>query len=95
MKAYAWQSGLIEFGQRVPSEAMLICEGRAKEVKHHVACLARIGYDGGLLVPGVPENDSENAKLDALIAFSFRIQERMEKDRLTADQKLMSQTGDI
>ncbi|WP_302055330.1 hypothetical protein [Burkholderia multivorans] len=26
----------------------------------------------------------ENAKLDALIAFSFRVKERMAKDRLTA-----------
>lgn len=77
MKAYAWQSGLIEFSQRVPKGALLICEGPAKDVKHHVTCLARLGYDGSLLVPGVPEAESENAKIDALIAFSFRIKERM------------------
>ena len=76
MKAYAWESGLIEFGQRVPNGALLIVDGPAKRVKHVVNVLARVGYEGGLLVPGVPEGETENAKLDALTAFVQRVRAR-------------------
>ncbi|KVM76484.1 host nuclease inhibitor protein [Burkholderia ubonensis] len=85
MKAFAWQSGLIEFANEVPAGALQIAEGTSKEIRRVVGVWARHSRTGDeLLVPGVPEAESEDAKLDALIAFSFRVKERMAKDRLTA-----------
>lgn len=80
MKAYAWKSGLIEFAGEVPDGALLIAEGPAKKILRVVSVWARRSRTGDyLLVPGVPEADSEDAKLDALLAFSTRIKERMAK----------------
>ncbi|MBU9539400.1 host nuclease inhibitor protein [Burkholderia multivorans] len=85
MKAFAWQSGLIEFASEVPDGALLIAEGPAKEIRGVVGVWARHSRTGDdLLVPGVPEAESEEAKLDALIAFSFRVKERMAKHRLAS-----------
>ncbi|PRH29627.1 host nuclease inhibitor protein [Burkholderia gladioli] len=85
MKAFAWQSGLIEFASQVPTGALQIAEGPAKEIRRVIGVWARHSRTGDdLLVPGVPEADSETAKLDALIAFSFRIKERKEKERAAA-----------
>ena len=67
--AYAWASGLIEFGPSVPSGALPIIRG-GRRAMDLVRVRARHAYDGeSLLVPGVPEADSEAAAVDALTAF--------------------------
>lgn len=67
-KAFAWRSGLIEFGERIPSGALPILTARGKSfAKSTIEATARHSYDGKqLLVPGVPEAESDN---DAMAAF--------------------------
>lgn len=82
MKAFAWRSGRIDFGQRVPKGALLIVSGKAKKVRSLITATARHAYDGKtLLVPGVPEAENEDAAVDALIAFCNWIAPRFEEAR--------------
>lgn len=81
MKAFAWSSGRIEFGQRVPKGALPIASGKAKKVRSIITATARHAYDGKtLLVPGVPEAENEDAALDALIAFCNWIEPIFEQE---------------
>ena len=74
MRAYCFASGQIEFGQKVPAGALVITKAPAKVLREVLAGLARRAYDGQtLLVPGVPEANTERAKLDALVAFRLRV----------------------
>jgi hypothetical protein len=70
--AWAWQSGLIEFGREVPEGAIGFANGRDVPLRKLVGVLARHGQgksEGKLLVPGVPEAETRQAKIDALIAW--------------------------
>ncbi|WP_262032689.1 host nuclease inhibitor protein [Serratia liquefaciens] len=70
IKAYAWASGLIEFGGKVPAGALLMLFGQEKEVKETIYAIARHSRTGKeLLVPGVPEACNQDAAVDALISF--------------------------
>lgn len=63
VKAWAWRSGLIEFGKNVPPGAfpILSADGICFS-RQRIEAAARHSYDGQtLLVPGVPEAKS-NAK---------------------------------
>lgn len=83
MKAFAWQSGLIEFASEVPAGALHIASGPEKDLRRVVGAWARHGRQcEQLLVPGIPEADTEDAKLDVLIAFSARVRDRMAALRL-------------
>lgn len=67
--AWAWASGFIEIGDTVPDDAIKIAEGVQCRLKNQVGVLARHGQGrsaGRLLVPGVPEADTQEAKGDAL-----------------------------
>ena len=55
MIAYCWRTGLIGFGQSVPRGAVEILRGKGAGFRRSVTVQARHGYDGTLLVPGVPE----------------------------------------
>ncbi len=80
MKAYCFATGLIEFGNKVPSGAITIAGGRPKALRAFIEARARHGYStrlvkgrptkipgsDTLLVPGVPEVDDEGDKLRAL-----------------------------
>ena len=71
--AWAWQSGLIEFGRVVPEGALRFATGIDPVLQALVCILARHGRgksEGQLLVPGVPEADNEIAQVDALIAWT-------------------------
>lgn len=69
--AYAWASGLIEFGEKYPEGALPILTGSDKEVKEVIEMLARHSRTNDqLLVPGVPEAEDQRSALDALIYFS-------------------------
>lgn len=70
--AWAWKSGLIEFGREVPEGALSFATGMDAPLRQLVGVLARHGKgkgEGQLLVPGVPEAATETARLDALIAW--------------------------
>lgn len=67
--AWAWASGLIEIGDTVPDDAIKIAEGVQCRLKSQVGVLARHGQGqsaGRLLVPGVPEASTQEAKGNAL-----------------------------
>lgn len=83
MHAYCYSSGLIEFGRRTPSGALLIATGPEKKLRDFIETVARHGYstklvDGRptkipgsdtLLVPGVPEAPDQDGGYLALKKF--------------------------
>lgn len=79
MKAYAWRTGRIDFGRKVPDGAIQIGEAPAKFLRKLISAASRHAYDGTLLVPGVPEAKNGKAAVDALIAFAAWIKPRFEK----------------
>lgn len=68
--AWAWASGLIEIGDNpVPDGPIKIAEGPMYYLELKVGVAARHGQGnsaGNLLVPGIPEAETEQAKGDAL-----------------------------
>jgi len=75
MRAYAWRSGKIEFGELVPDGALLIAVGPEEELRAEVKVLARSAYDNKtLLVPGVPEAETDSEAMDALFEFKDRVE---------------------
>lgn len=79
MKAYAWKSGRIDFGRKVPDGALEIGSASSKALRRVIDATARHGYDNSLIVPGVPEAQTGDAKVDALIAYCKWIKPRLEK----------------
>lgn len=70
MKAYAYRSGVIGFDRNVPEIAIEIAEGTPKELRNTIGLLARHGYEKGvLLVPGIPEAETDAEAGDALERF--------------------------
>lgn len=73
--AWCWSSGLIEIGDTLPenesdgSGAIHIAKGPKADLTAVLGVLARNGYCGQLLVPGVPEADTSEAKVVALNAW--------------------------
>lgn len=66
-RAYCWRGGIIEFGPRIPDGALPIDRGTERSVRRRVEPLARRAYKAGvLLVPGIPEAESD---VDALAAY--------------------------
>lgn len=65
-RAFAWRSGIIEFGNRIPDGALPVDHGTERSVRGRVGVLARHAYDGKtLLIPGVPEAGSDNEAFEA------------------------------
>ncbi len=67
--AWCWQSGLIEIGRAMPEGALKIATGLHRDLERVLSVLARHGQgasDGKLLVPGVPETEDGDGKVDAL-----------------------------
>lgn len=70
MLAYCWRTGRIDFGRSVPEGAIKIAQGPSKKLKPLICAVARHAYDGKtLLVPGVPEADTDDHAADALERF--------------------------
>jgi len=76
--AWCWASGLIEIGEAMPPDdadgggAILIASGPKALLEQRLNVLARHGKGasaGKLLVPGVPEADTQQHKCDALGAW--------------------------
>ncbi|PQH22682.1 host nuclease inhibitor protein [Raoultella ornithinolytica] len=69
--AYAWASGLIEFGETFPDGALPIITGEEKRVREIIEVRARHSRKNEqMLVPGVPEADNQHDACDALIRFT-------------------------
>lgn len=79
--AYAWASGLIEFGIQTPKGALPIISGEEVRVRELIDIWARQSRTNDqLLVPGVPEASSQHEGCDALIKFTDQItREYLEK----------------
>lgn len=70
--AWCWATGLIEFGDEVPENAVKIASGPDRALRELVQVVARHAKprsDGQLLVPGVPEASSEDDAFEALSAW--------------------------
>ncbi|SMF82920.1 hypothetical protein SAMN06265365_14818 [Tistlia consotensis] len=74
IRAYCWASGQIEFQpaeHALPDGAIEIASGDESLVRELMSATARHVRDGdGLLVPGVPEAETQDAALDALIVWT-------------------------
>lgn len=82
--AWCWASGLIEFGNELPSaDAIEIARGPHYAIRGQVGVHARHGYGenkGKLLVPGVPEAANQLAGLEALDRWLKQINRRKPRD---------------
>lgn len=79
--AYAWASGLIEFGAVTPDGALPILSGEETRVRGLIEDMARHSRNSDqLLVPGIPEAPRQYEGLDALIKFTDLIQRQYSKN---------------
>ncbi|MFH1033700.1 MAG: host nuclease inhibitor protein [Pseudomonadota bacterium] len=77
--AYTFTDGVIQFSNRCPRGALPIamCTDGAR-LREAVSAVARHGHEPGvLLVPGVPEADTEKDGMDALLKFRHRVYEHL------------------
>ena len=90
--AWCWASGLIEIGDTLPPDApggggaIEIARGPKYALKGQIGALARHGKGasaGELLVPGVPEAESQRAKGDALAQWLAWCGRRKSRDGVT------------
>lgn len=81
--AYCWRGGVIEFGVRIPDGALPVDRGTERSVRRRVEPLVRHAHDGKtLLVPGIPEADSDTAALEAYRRFKGLMDRRRRAPRL-------------
>jgi hypothetical protein len=80
LRAFCWANGVIEFQRAedgLPEGTLPIAFGAETEVRGLMNALARHGFDQGtLLVPGIPEAESDDGKLAALQAFAKLVKDR-------------------
>jgi hypothetical protein len=70
-----WQSGLVEVADDKPHGAISLMQGARHALERRLITHARHAYDGkSLLVPGVPEAETEAEKLAAVKAFAARLE---------------------
>lgn len=83
IRAYCYASGLIGFARDIPKGAVVIARGPEKVLRDFIDVRARHGYrtrlvngrptkikgSDTLLVPGVPEADSQSVAMDRLHAW--------------------------
>lgn len=74
MSAYVWRTGLIEFGRYIPKGALPLSSGR-KSIIEVIARHSR--HNDDLLVPGIPEANSDVEAMEALDAFDDEIIKRL------------------
>ena len=76
---FADRAGVIEFGTRTPKGCLTIAShGDREALEAAVGPPARLAYDNKtLLVPGIPEADSDDDALEALLAFRDQVAMRL------------------
>lgn len=77
--AYSDRNGVIEFDRQVPDGRLPIgSSGDQVRLRETVEAIARHAYDGKtLLVPGIPEADSDDQALEALLRFRTLVADRL------------------
>jgi hypothetical protein len=80
---FADRNGAIDFGPFVPNGRLPIAKAdssqEAERIREIVEGICRYAYDGKtLLVPGIPEADTDAQALDALMEFRQRVADRLE-----------------
>ena len=77
MKAYAFTNGEINFGDSIPQGALPVGEGGYEGLSTAIRSLARRGYEGELLVPGVPEAEDGMQAVRSVVKFRALVEELM------------------
>lgn len=85
--AYCDATGIIVFGTKVPNGSLPIIKGEDSVVREIMGVMARHGYknpdkpgEDVLLVPGIPEAESQDEGMTALLAFKKWIGKKSNKD---------------
>jgi hypothetical protein len=82
-RAYCWRGGIIEFGPRIPDGALPLDRGTERSVRRRVEPLARHAYQKSvLLVPGIPEAETDVAALEAYERFVALVRRKRRRPRL-------------
>lgn len=77
--AFAWATGLIQFGGEIPAGACAFAKGPDRALRLVVATVARHAKprsSGKLLVPGVPEAEGQDAGMTAFLEWQRWCQKR-------------------
>lgn len=78
--AFCWRSGEIDVARVAAPGALVLARGRFTTVTTAVEAIARHAYDGKtLLVPGIPEANSEEEALQAATTFAARLKDRVQR----------------
>ena len=76
---YVWASGQIEFGESVPNGALSIAKGEREALENAISAIGRLAHDNKTwLVPGIPEAETSNDGIDALIHFRGELVKRLD-----------------
>ena len=90
--AYCWKSGQIGFGRIVPDGCIaILTDTSMARLKAEIEVTARHDYSGGLLVPGLPEAETNEERFRALGAYMDWLVKR--RDRRTAARPAVVATG--
>jgi hypothetical protein len=87
MRAFAYRSGEIGFGPKLPrlGLALPIASAPKAILMSAVSAVGRHGYEKGvLLVPGIPEAENDDAAVDALLAFKTQVDVRIQRAKRNA-----------
>lgn len=77
-----WRCGTLDIKSRPVDGALVIARGPRKRLEQALSACARHSYDGKtMLVPGVPEVETDDNAVAAAIAFQGMIRKRLETTR--------------
>ncbi|MBN9530541.1 MAG: host nuclease inhibitor protein [Alphaproteobacteria bacterium] len=90
MIAYCWRTGQIGLGRRAPRGTITIVSGPGRRLRRLVEARARLAYDNTtMLVPGIPEAESEVAALKALQRFGEWIKRDLSRSTPVSSGRLL------
>lgn len=94
--AHVLRSGELKFSHLPTFEGLVISEGHGREWRKHVEVLCRLAYDGHTyLVPGVPEAESDDEAMNAVIKFkhvvAYRFLPEKERKKITWEKYVKKQ----
>lgn len=76
--AYCWRDGRLECASRAPKGALVLANGPMRLLRKITSTIGRHGYDGRtLLVPGIPEADTDLEALEAARRFQVECRRRL------------------
>ncbi len=80
--AYCWRGGDIQISRRLPKGALKLGSAHGTRLKKAISVCARHSYDGHtLLVPGIPEADSDTDAMEAVQRFREQLSRRLERKK--------------